>query len=89
MPPDLWLAPLAVLAAYALTAFMPHTDKRLAGLPFNLVLLAHAASFMAQGVRRSEMRAVALGCVLLVALTGARYVEGFLYARGKRLKGGA
>ena len=57
------------------------------------------------------MRAVALGCVLLIALTGARYVdlfdsllarglaflvvgavlfvEGFLYARGKRAKGGA
>jgi uncharacterized membrane protein len=111
MPPDLWLAPLAVLAAYALAALMPRPDAWLAALPFNLVLLAHAASFMAQGVRRSEMRAVALGCILLIALTGARYVdlfdsllargvvflvvgvtlfvEGFLYARGKRVQGGA
>jgi uncharacterized membrane protein len=111
MPPDLWLAPLAMLAAYALAAFLPHAGKRLAALPFNLVLLAHAVSLMAQGVRRAEMRAVALGCVLLIALTGARYVdlfdsllarglaflvvgavlfvEGFLYARGKRAKGGA
>lgn len=111
VPPDLWLAPLAMLAAYALAAFLPHTDPWLAALPFNLVLLAHAASLMAQGVRRSEMRPVALGCILLIALTGARYVdlfdsllarglaflvvggalfsEGFLYARGKRAKGGA
>jgi uncharacterized membrane protein len=111
VPPDQWLAPLAVLAAYALAAFVPRPDRWLAALPFNLVLLAHAASLMAQGIRRSEMRAVALGCVLLVALTGARYVdlfdnllarglaflvvgvalfvEGFLYARGKRVRGGA
>jgi uncharacterized membrane protein len=110
-PADLWLAPLALLAAYALAAFLPRPDKWLAALPFNLVLLAHAVSLMAQGVRRSEMRAVAIGCILLVALTGARYadlfesllargmaflvvggalfVEGFLYARGKRGKGGA
>lgn len=111
MPADLWLAPLALMAAYALATFMPRSDAWLAALPFNLVLLAHAVSLMAQGVRRSEMRAVAVGCILLVALAGARYadlfdsllarglaflvvgaalfVEGFLYARGKRVKGGA
>jgi uncharacterized membrane protein len=110
MPLDQWLAPLALLAAYALAVFLSRPDVWLAALPFNLVLLTHAVSLMAQGVRRREMRAVALGCVLLVALTGARYVdlfssllarglaflvigaalfiEGFLYARGKRAKGG-
>jgi len=111
MPGDAWLAPLAVLAACAMAALLPAGGKQLICLPFNLVLLAHAVSFMAQGVRRSDIRAVAIGCVLLVALTGARYAdlfesllargaaflvigtslfaEGFLYARGRRLKGGA
>jgi uncharacterized membrane protein len=111
LPGDIWLAPLALLAAYALTVFLPHGDRWMVALPFNLVLLAHAVSFMAYGVRRGELRTVAIGCVLLIALTGARYadlfssllarglaflvvgaslfVEGFFYARGKRLKGGA
>lgn len=111
IPGDAWLAPLALLAAYALTVLVPGGSRPFLSVPFNLVLLAHAVSFMAQGVRRSEIRAVAIGCILLVALTGARYAdlfesllargtaflvvgaslfaEGFLYARGRRLKGGA
>lgn len=81
---DDWLAPLAVLTAYGFAILLPHHDDWLAALPFNLIILAQAASFMAQGVRRGEMRAVAVGTVLLVALTGARYVDLFesLLARG-------
>ncbi len=111
MPPDLWMAPLAMAAAYALAFLGPGGSGLPVAVPFNLILLAHAVSAMAQGARRGEVRAVAVGCVLLIALTAARYtdlfesllargaaflvvgtslfVEGFLYARGKRLKRGA
>ena len=83
--PDLCLPPLALGMAYLLTAVGPASaDKWLAAVPFNLVFLAHAVNLMAQGVRRSELRAVVIGTVLLVALTGARYADLFesLLTRG-------
>lgn len=83
--PDLCLPPLALVMAYLLTALgTSSADKWLVAVPFNLVFLAHAISLMAQGVRRSELRAVVLGTILLVALTGARYADLFesLLTRG-------
>ena len=75
VPVDLWLVPGALLAAYALSGLPSHTDEWVLAGPFNLILLAHAVSLMARGVKGHALGKVVCGAVLLTFLTGGRYVD--------------
>jgi len=84
VPVDLWLLPVTALTAYIFAAFLPRTDEMAQAGVFNLVFLAHVVSIMSRGVLNSEVRSVALGALLLIALTAARYADLFhsLIVRG-------
>jgi len=85
-----WLLPLVAVLAQFLAFAMPSVrDAELfgpwsvAGI-FNLVLLAVAAAWMAEGSRAGELKPTVQGSLLLVALVLARYFDLFesLAARG-------
>ena len=77
LPPDRFLMPLACLLLLVMALVFPRGAEGAAMTCFNLVFLAHAAATMAAGARDGDFGVAALGSVLLVFLTGARYVDLF------------
>jgi uncharacterized membrane protein len=84
---ELWLAPLAAVAAVVFSAsdWMAGQGGQtlIAGL-FNMVALALAATWMARGCREARLRPTVLGSLLLAVLAAGRYFDLFqnLAARG-------
>ena len=71
------LLPLTVVLAQVLAvAGLGGVKWEVSGV-FNLVFLAVAAAWMAQGCREGELRPTVLGSLLLAALTAARYFDLF------------
>jgi uncharacterized membrane protein len=79
-----WLLPLTALGAQVTAATGAAVEEWVAAGPFNLVLLALAATWIGRGCREGALGPTALGSLLLVALVVARYFDLFesLLARG-------
>jgi uncharacterized membrane protein len=83
-PPEEWLLPLTVLLSQVLAVALPgaggtmrqENEAAVAGI-YNLILLATAGMWMAQGCRAGQLRPVVLGSLLLVLLVAARYFDLF------------
>jgi len=81
---EMYLVPLTVLLALADVFYLRDLGGWPVAGPFNLVLLGLAVTLMADGCRKAELKATALGSVLLVAVVTARYFDLFesLFIRG-------